>query len=100
MSHCSHPATEPVYAYLHRPLPQAGDQVMVANDGQPVARICTSCRDRLPVEWGCADCEWIEAPRRLGDLAGRLELAAPCELHRGGLGDFYEARIVDDHPDY
>lgn len=25
-----------------------------------VARICSSCLDPLPAEWGCQECEWEE----------------------------------------
>lgn len=83
MSACSHPDTEPVYAYLHRQPPQVGDAVIVANDGRPVAHVCRTCLARLPGSWGCGDCEWVET-RRLCDEVPELVLGRPCPAHEGG----------------
>lgn len=92
-STCLHVDTEPVYAYLHRGDVKAGDQVLVANDGHPVARICIGCLERLPVEWGCPDCTWVES-RRLCDVVPARLLGQPCERHLV-VGDFRTATVVE-----
>lgn len=79
---CTHENHEPVYAYLlgpRRPA-QPGDEVIVANGGEPVARICTDCREVLSTNWGCTDCQWIEE-RRMCDVVPRRLLGQPCPQH-------------------
>lgn len=68
---CPHENTEPVEVGGHW-----GAHLEV------VAQICVDCLERLPAEWGCEDCEWVEGPRRLSDPAPRLTLAQPCSKHR------------------
>lgn len=77
---CPHETTEPVYAYLHHGDPQAGDPVLLANGGKPVARICSACQEQLTAAWGCTDCEWVE-DRRLSDPVPQLLLGRPCQEH-------------------
>lgn len=47
-----------------------------------VARMCVDCLDRLPVEWGCTDCDWVEAHRRISESSPQLVLAQRCPKHR------------------
>lgn len=80
---CPHTDTEPVHGYLHGRDPHIGDPVWPLNDSKPLARICTACHEQLPTGWGCTDCEWVEAPRRLCDPVNStdLVLARPCKQH-------------------
>ena len=81
---CPHENTEPVYAYLHRHPVKVGDEVIVANDGNPVARICTACLAQLHTGWGCPACTWSTVSiRRLCDPHDVIEhhLERPCQEH-------------------
>lgn len=82
---CRHEHTEPVHAYLHHANPKVGDPVWLANEGKPVARICTDCLAQLPAAWGCPDCSWVEE-RALCDPVPRLLLGKPCAEHAGNEG--------------
>lgn len=81
---CSHPDTVPVYAYVHPTNPQTGDPVQTVNDGQPVARLCLDCDAQLPAAWGCTDCGWTPAERRVCDPLNHtpLILTRPCPTHQ------------------
>lgn len=81
---CDHVHTEPVYAYLHGPNVDVGDQVLVANGGRPVARICVDCLAHLEAGWGCSDCEWHRYElRRLCSTTPDVHhaLIRPCKEH-------------------
>lgn len=45
-----------------------------------VGNICRQCLDRLPAQWGCPDCEWVDI-RSLADTAPRLVPGMPCKRH-------------------
>ena len=70
---CSHPDVVPV-------------EVRNRTTGavEVVAHVCTSCFAQLPANWGCTDCEWTPAPRRLCDPLNEtpLVLARPCPTHQ------------------
>lgn len=81
---CPHEHSEPMWALVHPNRPaEVGDEVSILDAGKPVGRRCSFCGVGLPLAWGCADCEWVEAPRRLCDpwLQPTLVLARPCQEH-------------------
>lgn len=49
--------------------------------GEHVATLCGDCLDVLPLAWGCSDCAWVEAPRKLCEPTPELVLAQPCRAH-------------------
>jgi hypothetical protein len=61
---CAHRQAEPVLV---------GDET--------VAQVCVVCLDRLPLNWGCDECEWVEI-RTLSESVGQLICGRPCEEHR------------------
>ena len=65
---CAHWESEPVEI--------GGDDLL-----EVVARICVKCLERLPVAWGCPDCDWHES----FTVSGRMDLylGEQCRLHRG-----------------
>jgi len=65
---CTHSDTEPVEINLDHGAKQV------------VARICLTCRDQLPANWGCTDCVWVET-RRLQDRVPTLLPGMPCARH-------------------
>lgn len=62
------------------PHPVEHTEPVTLSTGELVAMLCGVCLDELPIAWGCADCEWVEA-RRLCDPVPTLLLARPCEVH-------------------
>jgi hypothetical protein len=48
---------------------------------ETVAQVCVVCLDRLPHNWGCDECEWVEI-RTLSESVGQLICGRPCEEHR------------------
>lgn len=58
------------------------EPVVVAGETQPIATVCSSCLQRLPVNWGCEDCEYDElfSFAQLEPVARVMSL--PCRRHR------------------
>ena len=61
---CSHPDVEPVTLVT----------------GETVAMVCIHCMERLPAEWGCDECSWVDITR-LGSASPEYALGAPCDDH-------------------
>lgn len=63
---CQHDQTEPVVVL-----------------GETVALVCVVCTEALPPEFGCPDCQWATAPRRLCDPSTHTEpiLTRACKEH-------------------
>lgn len=52
----------------------------VISDGLVVAKVCATCWEQLPSNWGCTDCEWIEE-WRLCDPHPHITPGRRCAAH-------------------
>jgi hypothetical protein len=62
--------------------PHPVDQVekVVLTNGTVVAALCGVCLSKIPLNWGCTDCEWVEV-RRMCDARPTLLPGLPCKQH-------------------
>jgi len=77
---CAHLHTAPVVVQPDAIAAALGDTA----DATVVAHLCAECLASLPVNWGCPDCEWVDA-RAIGDAVPHLIPGQPCTAHGGSL---------------
>lgn len=65
VDYCRHPETE---------------VVELAITGEAVGRVCATCLDALPLEWGCRGCSWYNLGT-LGNPRVRVALGERCDQH-------------------
>jgi len=70
---CTHETTEPV------------EVATFGGADEVVAQVCVTCLEALPANWGCPDCQWVDA-RQLCDPVPRLLPGQPCPAHANTIG--------------